>query len=107
MHDFFDLFIIGEAEEAVVELIDAYRKVKDKFKSGMLDKPGFAFGAFRIEGVYVPSFYEANMVQTEELQNFSQRSRALNLRVKKRIIHDLDNAYSPDALVGAFITSSA
>ena len=32
LHDFFDLFIIGEAEEAVVELINTYRRFK---KSGV------------------------------------------------------------------------
>ena len=75
--EFFDLFIIGEAEEAVVEVMDLYRKYKDDYKGGRLTKANLLLELSRIEGIYVPSL------------NIS------SLKVKKRIIANLDSAYFP------------
>jgi len=77
MAEFFDLFIIGEAEEAVVEVLNLYRKCKDDYKSGGLTKASLLLELSRIEGVYVPSLYTPN------------------LKVKKRVVEDFDAAYFP------------
>lgn len=77
MADFFDLFIIGEAEEAIAELLNLYRKYKDDYKAGRLTKDGLLLELSRVEGVYVPSLYAAH------------------LKVKKRVVADFDSAYFP------------
>jgi radical SAM superfamily enzyme YgiQ (UPF0313 family) len=77
MAEFFDLFIIGEAEEAVVEVMNLYRKYKDDYKSGKLTKANLLLELSRIEGIYVPSLYTPS------------------LKVKKRIIANLDSTYFP------------
>ncbi|MFH1086963.1 MAG: TIGR03960 family B12-binding radical SAM protein, partial [Chloroflexota bacterium] len=51
MSDFIDLFILGEAEEVVLELVEAFRSYGG-------DKPALLRQAARIPGVYVPRFYE-------------------------------------------------
>ncbi len=103
MHDFFDLFIVGEAEEAIVELIDAYRKVKDEFKSGRLNKQEVLLMFSGIEGVYVPSLYEAKYDLEGKITEFKPKVSGVNLKVKKRIIQDLDKAYFPAAWLVPFI----
>lgn len=77
MADFFDLFIIGEAEEAIVELLNLYRKYKNDYKAGRLTKDGLLLELSRVEGVYAPSLYAAQ------------------LKVKKRVVADFDSAYFP------------
>ena len=58
MHEFFDLFVIGEAEEVILEILDTYEKLKDKFKTSKINKQDLLITLSAIEGVYVPSLYE-------------------------------------------------
>jgi radical SAM family uncharacterized protein len=51
--DFFDLFVVGEGEEALLELLHAYRQAK---QAGA-HKTDFLRQAARLPGVYVPSLY--------------------------------------------------
>ncbi|MDG2764909.1 hypothetical protein P7M25_26630, partial [Vibrio parahaemolyticus] len=60
LSDFIDLFLIGEGEEATLEILELYKKHKESgFK-----KENFLYEAAKsIEGVYVPSFYEVGYNQ--------------------------------------------
>ena len=51
---FVDLFVLGEGEEVTLEYIDLYRQARDEGWS----KEEFLEEAAKIEGIYVPSFYE-------------------------------------------------
>ena len=51
IEDFMDLFLIGDGEEAVTDIIDIYRRYRSD-KKDLLDK------MTKIEGVYVPSRHE-------------------------------------------------
>ena len=95
MHEFFDLFIIGEAEEAIIELVNAYRKYKDNYKSGGMLKQELLIELSKIEGVYAPSLYVVEYNELGELVSFSPRIKNLPLRIKKRVVADLDAAYFP------------
>jgi len=68
--DFIDLFVIGDGEETVVELIDSFKSAAGK--------TGFLNMADNIKGVYVPSLRKPDSPP-----------------VIKRIVNDLDNAYFP------------
>ena len=70
MADFFDLLVIGEGEDVIVELIDTFKSSNSK--TSFLNK------AAKLGGVYVPSLY------TED-----------SPPVVKRIIRDLDKSYFP------------
>jgi len=50
--DFIDVFVIGDGEEAVLELLDAYREYRDKGKKQLLRRLA------GIPGIYVPSLYK-------------------------------------------------
>jgi radical SAM family uncharacterized protein len=54
MTDFIDLFVLGDGEEVIVELIDAFRIWK---KSGA-KKSEFLRQAARIDGIYAPALYQ-------------------------------------------------
>ena len=93
--DFFDLFIIGEAEEAIVELLHLYRKYKDDYRAARLSKEDLLIELSKIQGVYAPSLYQPDYNADAELINFSPRFSGLPLKIKKRIVSDFDAAYFP------------
>ncbi|MFA4993025.1 MAG: TIGR03960 family B12-binding radical SAM protein [Candidatus Omnitrophota bacterium] len=90
MADFFDLFIIGEAEEAVVDLLNLYRKHKDDYKNGGLSKAGLLLELSQIEGVYAPSLYAPEYNDAGRLIK-----KVPDLKVKKRVVANFDSAYFP------------
>ncbi len=74
MSAFIDAFFIGEAEEAIVELIQTFRKAK---QSGIRDRLEFLKLIADIEGFYVPVVHQKKGP------------------VKRRFIEDLDKAPFP------------
>ncbi|MDD5561213.1 MAG: TIGR03960 family B12-binding radical SAM protein [Candidatus Omnitrophica bacterium] len=104
MADFFDLFIIGEAEEASVDILNLYRKYKNDYKSGRLTKADLLSEFSQIEGVYAPALYAAEYNDAGELAGFFPKPpgpdgrparKSPPLKIKKRVIDDLDSVYFP------------
>lgn len=93
--DFVDIFVIGEAEEAILELMDAYRR----FKSEGGTREDYLKKAVAIEGVYVPAFYEAAYHEDGTLKAFTPLIGEAPRKIRKRFIKNLDNAYYPKAYV--------
>jgi len=90
LHDFFDLFIIGEAEDLILELIDVYREYKKEYKSLRLSKQDLLFKFCEIPGVYVPSFYEVRYAPSGRILEFKRKVKDAPLIIKKRFIQDLN-----------------
>ena len=95
LHDFFDLFVIGEAEEAIVEIIEVYRKYKSRFKAANANKQELLLLLANIEGVYVPSFYDVKYNYEGKIVEFKPKFKGVRDKIKKRFVRDLDNAYFP------------
>ncbi|MCD7919874.1 MAG: TIGR03960 family B12-binding radical SAM protein [Clostridiales bacterium] len=88
--DFIDLFFLGEGEELDPEVIECYRACKRQGKS----KTEFLEEAVKIQGVYVPAFYQVAYNEDGTLRSMTPTHGA-PARVTKRIIKDLDSAYYP------------
>jgi radical SAM family uncharacterized protein len=95
LHEFFDLFLIGEAEEAITKLIDAWRKYKADYKSGKLTKEGLLLEFSRIKGVYVPMFYKVRYDSSGAVEEFKPAIASAPERIEKIFVRDLDNSYFP------------
>lgn len=95
MSEYFDLFIIGEAEEAIVELVNLYSKLKADYKAARLTKEELLLKLSRIEGVYAPSLYTADYNASGELVNFARRFDHLPKKIKKRVVSDFESSYFP------------
>ena len=95
LHDFFDLFVIGEAEEAIVEIIEVYQKYKSTFKAAKINKQALLLLLANIEGVYVPSFYDVKYNHEGKIVEFKPKFKGVRDKIKKRFVKDLDNAYFP------------
>ncbi len=96
--DFFDLFLPGEGEEVTDELVDLLIAHKQKGST----KLEFLRDAAKIEGVYVPAFYDVSYNPDGTLLAVTPKETA-PAKVKKRVIADLDSVYYPDNFVVPFI----
>lgn len=96
--DFFDIFLPGEGEEVTNELIDLLIVHKEKGSS----KLEFLRDAAKIEGVYVPAFYDVSYNADGTIFAVTPKEGA-PAKVKKRIISDLDKVYYPEKFVVPYI----
>lgn len=93
--DFFDLIMIGEGEELLPEVMDCYRKVRAE--GGC--KADFLKAAAQIEGVYVPSFYEAVYEEDGRFRELKALKDFVPKRPVKRIVRDLDATSAPEKVL--------
>ncbi len=80
MSDFFDLFLIGDGEQAIVEIVEIYKSWK--LRGG--DRDSLLRELKKVEGVFVPSLFKAGET------------------VSKRILPNLGLADFPQSLVVPF-----
>lgn len=95
MHEFFDLFFIGEAEGGIRELIEAYRSHKDDFKAGRINKEALLSLLSGIQGVYAPALYKVTYNNRGGIEEFAPKTDKLPIRIKKSIVKDLDSSFFP------------
>lgn len=93
--EFFDIFILGEGEEVNLEVYDLYVEMKKKGAS----KTEFLEAAARIEGVYVPAFYDVSYEDDGRVKSFTPNNANASPTIKKRIIKDMSRVYYPDKFV--------
>jgi len=92
--DFVDFFSLGEGEESTPEILRLY----DRAKSEDWDKETFLKEVSKIEGVYVPSFYE-HIYNEDGTLSAIIPCQGAPVRVTKRIVEDLDHAYFPTKMI--------
>ncbi|MBN2830801.1 MAG: B12-binding domain-containing radical SAM protein, partial [Candidatus Omnitrophica bacterium] len=91
MHDFFDFFVIGEAEDLIREVLDTYRKYKKAYKSGRMEKTELLSVLSNLEGVYVSCLYEVIYSTEGKIKEFRAKRKDAPLKIKKRFVKDLDS----------------
>jgi radical SAM family uncharacterized protein len=84
--DFFDLFVIGEGEEVLLELVRLYGEWKDALRSGKNSKEEFLHRAAAIEGVYVPSLYCVDYDAGGTVKAIAPLRAGVPQTVRKRIV---------------------
>ena len=98
--DFFDLFSIGEGEEALCEVVRLYIDMK---KAGTYTRAAFLREAAKLDGFYVPSLYEVTYREDGAIASFEPRYPDVPRRVVKRIMQNMDDAYFPEKVVMPYI----
>lgn len=99
MAPFFDIFSIGEGEEALPELVTLYRKCRAEGKS----KAEFLREASHLDGFYVPSLYDVEYNSDGTLASFTPKYPDVPAKVRKRIIKDLDGVQFPTDIVVPYL----
>lgn len=92
--DFFDVFFIGESEEAIGEMVDIVKAWK---KEG---KPGGRKEIIRrmagIKGCYAPSLYKVSYYENGIFRSIAPVDEAAQFPVEKRLISDFDKVKVDD-----------
>lgn len=97
--EFFDFFIVGEAEEVFGEVVEEFITWKNAGKVG--GRRGFLRRLLNLRGIYVPSFYEPlysgeNFIGIKTLEGAPQK-------VLKRVVKDFDATPSVEKPVVPFM----
>ena len=102
--DFIDLFVIGDGEEVILEILDCYKSNKNKDKYELLNKMS------DIEGVYVPSLVTVmeqpdGMITVSTINCADTYSKSNNNKnyIRKRIVKDLNMAEYPEDYIVPFM----
>ncbi len=85
--EFFDLFIIGEAEEIIREFLEVYRNACSE--KGNREKNGFLRKAGEIEGIYVPKFYQVTYTEEGKIEAMTSEP-GFPWQVKRRWVKEID-----------------
>ena len=93
--DFVDIFVMGEGEEVLLELMDVYRKSKNLNET----KNDFLFRASKIEGIYIPKFYDVSYNEDGTISSFMPNVEGVPKKIRKRVIKDLNKCYYPEDFV--------
>ncbi len=84
---FFDMFYIGEGEVMYYRLLDLYKQYKKEGKS----RADFLRGAAGIEGIYVPSLYEASYHEDGRLCDFKPLYADVPACVGRQVVSHMDS----------------
>lgn len=97
--DFFDFLMMGEGEDLINEVTDEYARWK---KNGKKDKRDYLEAIAKIDGVYVPSFYDVEYNADGTVKSVVPNNPNAKPRIKKRIMRDFDGAYTPETIIVPF-----
>ena len=98
--EFYDLINIGEGEEVLLEISHLYIKMKE---DGSYSRNAFLHEASKIEGVYIPAFYDVSYNEDGTIKEYKPKHDDIPTKIKKRIVADLDKASYPEKLVMPYI----
>jgi radical SAM family uncharacterized protein len=99
LYEVIDLFTVGEAEELLPELMKLY----EEEKANGFDKVSFLEKAARMEGIYVPQFYEEIYNDDGTIKERKVLNENAKEIITKRIIKNLDKSYYPDKSILPYI----
>ncbi|MFH1616197.1 MAG: TIGR03960 family B12-binding radical SAM protein [Planctomycetota bacterium] len=89
--EFFDIMVLGEAEEAIIELVNLVGSMKDK---GASKKDTLCEVAKCFSWAYVPSLYRFEY-NASQIKSFSPIAEDLPERFENAVVQDFDNAHVP------------
>lgn len=87
-----DIFYIGEGEVSYDEFLDLYKEIK---KNGGT-KEEFLEKCLKIDGIYVPKFYDVTYKENGEIATFTPNHPDAPKVIKKVIVKDMDTAFYPE-----------
>lgn len=101
-----DFFVIGDGEEVTIEILNVYKewKVSNPDLSDTDARNEFLRRISKVEGVYVPAFYNVSYNENGTILKMEPISDEFPRKIKKRVVNDLDSAYYPDNIIVPYIT---
>ena len=97
--DFIDIAILGEGEEVNLEVVNEYKE----WKKNKTTREDFLARVAKIEGVYIPSFYDVEYNEDETIKSVKPNREGVPEKVHKRIMRNMDEVYYPEKLIVPYI----
>ena len=97
--DFIDFAVIGEGEEVICEVVEAYKTHKENGET----RVQFLEKIAKIEGIYVPRFYDVSYSPDGMVVKITPNNPNAPETVKKRFVADLNNAFMPEKVIVPFM----
>ena len=94
LYDIVDFFEIGEGEEMMNDVLDVYKKYKEKGK-----KKEFLREISKIQGIYVPSLYDVIYNEDNTIKEFKPKYDDVPSTIKKRIINNYTKVDFPTNII--------
>ncbi len=98
--DFVDFFMMGEGEEIIQEVMDAYAV----WKKESVSRDAFLNKIVGIEGIYIPGFYDVSYHEDGTIKAVEPLKKEYPKKIRKRIIKDMDNAFYPEDIVVPYVS---
>lgn len=96
--DFFDVFLFGDGEEAIVEIVEIYRE----WKHAQRTKAELLHRLSAVEGVYVPALFAVTYLEDGRIQAITPLKPGYE-SVRRRIAPDLEQLAYPTNPVVPFL----
>jgi len=93
--DIIDFFMMGEGEEVINEVMNVYAAWKKNGGS----RRDFLLEISKIQGVYVPEFYDVSYKQDGTIADIKPNIEGIPAKIRKRIIKDMNKVYYPDRII--------
>jgi radical SAM family uncharacterized protein/radical SAM-linked protein len=97
--EFIDLFVLGDGEEIVHEILDEI----EKSKQDRIKKQELLLKLSKISGVYVPSFYEVKYNAQKRFERITPKYLDIPEKIKVRTIPQLKSEYYPTVPIIPFL----
>jgi radical SAM family uncharacterized protein len=97
MADFVDAFVVGEGEEAILDVLDVVRQARSRGQ----DKESTLRELASVPGVYVPRFFQASYGRDGRLESFTPLVPHARWPIVKRVVDPLPPA--PTKLVVPYV----
>ncbi|MBS4535862.1 TIGR03960 family B12-binding radical SAM protein [Clostridium sp. D2Q-14] len=97
--DIIDFFVIGEAEETILKVMNEYIKSKEEGVS----RKAFLESIVNIPGIYIPSFYKITYNEDNTIREMIPLKDNYPRKIKKVIQEDLDETYFPNKMIVPYI----
>ena len=97
---FFDFAIIGEGEEVMAEVMEAYKAWKRAGKPG--GRKAFLEKVVHISGIYVPSFYQVEYNENMTIKEVRPINDLAPAVVYKRVVRDMNSVDFPTSPIVPF-----
>ncbi|MGB5824059.1 MAG: TIGR03960 family B12-binding radical SAM protein [Proteocatella sp.] len=96
--DFADIVLLGEGEESLPEVMNIYKKYKNKLNAD--SKKEFLLEvAKNVGGAYVPSFYVPEYDENGKFSKINITEEGIPAKIQKRIVRNLNTMYFPEKLL--------
>jgi radical SAM family uncharacterized protein/radical SAM-linked protein len=95
MSKFIDVFVLGDGEETILDIVNKFKDLKKNNREKQLEDLAF------IDGVYVPSFYNfeydgEKIIKINKIKN-------LDITPKQRVVKDLDKIFYPEKPIVPYV----